>query len=273
MILRCFVPALVALFLTVPAFAQSARKLLISADKNLNVGADHIHGKDVTPECEIPWSIQLSTLHGGKQEGVQLLTLDNGKMQIVVIPTRGMGVLSVTMGDLKLGWKSPVTEIVHPQHQPATARRARWLEGFKRMVRPLRPRKHRSGRPDEIVNNVGDKATVELTLHGKIANIPASEVEVSVQDRPPYRITVRGIMQEKMLFGPKFELSPRFPRNRAPRNFASKTKSSTAARNRRNTCGPLPLQFRQAAPGRRSEAARSRPARDAVQRQCRPSNT
>jgi hypothetical protein len=33
---------------------------------------------------------------------------------------------------------------------------------------------------------------LKYPLHGKIANIPASEVEVIVQDRPPYRITIRG---------------------------------------------------------------------------------
>src|ERR1035438_9733171 len=41
--------------------------------------------------------------------------------------------------------------------------------------------------PDEIVNNVGAKTVVDLTLHGKIANIPASEVEVLVQKNAPYR--------------------------------------------------------------------------------------
>ena len=32
---------------------------------------------------------------------------------------------------------------------------------------------------DQFINNVGEKAEMDLTLHGKIANIPASEVEVS----------------------------------------------------------------------------------------------
>src|SRR5205823_1544056 len=59
---------------------------------------------------------------------------------------------------------------------------------------------------DEIINNVGDKQTVDLTLHGKVANIPASEVHVLYEKKPPYRITVRGIVHEKMLFGPKLEL-------------------------------------------------------------------
>ena len=47
---------------------------------------------------------------------------------------------------------------------------------------------------------------MDLTLHGKIANIPASEVEVLIDDAPPYRIRVRGRVDERMFFGPKLEL-------------------------------------------------------------------
>jgi hypothetical protein len=60
--------------------------------------------------------------------------------------------------------------------------------------------------PDEFINNVGDKATMELTLHGKIANIPAREVEVIVDREPPYRLRVRGVVDERMFYGPKLEL-------------------------------------------------------------------
>ena len=42
-----------------------------------------------------PWAVSKTSLSGGKQEGVELLTLDNGKLKIVVIPSRGMGILEV----------------------------------------------------------------------------------------------------------------------------------------------------------------------------------
>ena len=48
-----------------------------------------------------------TVLKGGKQEGVELITLDNGKLRIAVIPARGMGILDVRMGDIRLGWDSP----------------------------------------------------------------------------------------------------------------------------------------------------------------------
>lgn len=183
------------------------RHKFISAADNVNRPDEKIDGRKITPECETPWSVDIKTLHGGKQEGVRLITLDNGKMQIVVIPTRGLGVLSVTMGDLKLGWKSPVTEVVHPKHVNLALRGGLgWLEGFNEWLARCGLENTGQAGPDEIVNNVGDKTVVDLTLHGKIANIPASEVELVVQPREPYRITLRGIVHEKMLFGPKLEL-------------------------------------------------------------------
>ena len=184
--LRYILSAFLTIVIVGAAAAQPARKLLVSAKKNLNLASAEFHGKDVTPDCDIPWSIRLTTLHGGKQEGSQLLTLDNGKLQIVLIPTRGMGILSVTMKDLTLGWKSPVTEIVHPKHVNLQLRGGLgWLEGFNEWLARCGLENTGQAGADEIVNNVGDKQTVELTLHGKIANIPASEVEVLVQKDAP----------------------------------------------------------------------------------------
>jgi hypothetical protein len=47
---------------------------------------------------------------------------------------------------------------------------------------------------------------MDLTLHGKIGNIPASQVEVIVDDTPPYRIRVRGRVDERLFYGPQLEL-------------------------------------------------------------------
>jgi galactose mutarotase-like enzyme len=211
--IRHIVSASLTLGIVGTGFAQTSKQAdthrvhLISAVKNLTVDDIKFSSKDWTPDCETPWSVELKTLHGGKQEGVRLLTLNNGKMQIVLIPTRGMGIHSVTMGDLKLGWKSPVTEIVHPRHINLQLRGGLgWLEGFNEWLARCGLENTGQAGQDEIINNVGDKQTVDLTLHGKIANIPASEVQIEVQKTAPYRITIRGIVHEKMLFGPKLEL-------------------------------------------------------------------
>jgi hypothetical protein len=60
--------------------------------------------------------------------------------------------------------------------------------------------------PDRLINNVGDEVVIDLPLHGKIANIPAQEVEVAIEQEQPYRVTIRGTVQERMLFGPKLDL-------------------------------------------------------------------
>jgi hypothetical protein len=205
--LRYIQSAALTLCFVCTSHAQTHKVDLISSARNINCQDLSILGKEFTPDCDTPWSVNIKTLHGGKQEGVRLITLDNGKMQIVVIPTRGMGVLSVTMGDLKLGWKSPVSEIVHPKHVNLQLRGGLgWLEGFNEWLARCGLENTGQGGPDEIINNVGDKTVVDLTLHGKISNIPASEVEVIVQENAPYRITIRGFVYEKMLFGPKLEL-------------------------------------------------------------------
>lgn len=162
---------------------------------------------EITPGCPHEWSIEKQTLHGGKQEGVETITIDNGAIQIVLCPTRGMGILSVTKGDLKLKWDSPIKEVVNPQYVNLESRGGLgWLEGFNEFL--CRCGLESNGHPgtDKFTNNVGDEAEMELTLHGKIANIPASAVDVIVDKTAPYAIHIKGQVNEKLLFGPKLEL-------------------------------------------------------------------
>ncbi|HET6249938.1 MAG TPA: aldose 1-epimerase family protein [Tepidisphaeraceae bacterium] len=164
-------------------------------------------GKEITPDCPVSWSVKKYPLHGGKQEGVDVILLDNGKLKITIIPTRGMGIYSVTSGDVRLGWDSPVKEIVNPVYINLQSRGGLgWLEGFNEWF--VRCGLEWNGHPgtDKFINNVGDEATMELTLHGKIQNTPASEVEVVIDRKAPYRIHVRGRVDERMFYGPKLEL-------------------------------------------------------------------
>jgi len=48
---------------------------------------------------------------------------------------------------------------------------------------------------------------MELTLHGRIANLPAQEVLLIAERDLPYRFTLRGIVHERMVHGPKLELT------------------------------------------------------------------
>ena len=179
---------------------------LTSVQQNIHVDAWQLSGADITPDAP-NWSITKQTLHGGKQEGVDLITVNNGKLSFSVIPTRGMGILNAHMDDIHLGWNSPVKEVVHPQHIRLEDRGGLgWLEGFNEWM--VRCGLESNGHPgtDSFINNVGDEAVMDLTLHGKIANIPASEVEVVIDREAPYRIRIRGRVDERMFYGPKLEL-------------------------------------------------------------------
>lgn len=179
---------------------------LTSVSKNLRLESAEVVGGKITPKCP-GWSVRKLTLHGGKQEGVDVIVVDNGKLIFTVIPTRGMSVLDAKCGDLRLGWNSPVKEVVHPNHVNIQNRGGLgWLEGFNEWL--VRCGLENIGGPvtDKFRTESGGETSLDLTLHGKIANIPASEVEVLVDRVPPYRITIRGRVDERAMFGPQLEL-------------------------------------------------------------------
>ncbi len=199
------IPLLLSMSIAVHS-AEPFRRSLTSVEKNLRVDALELTSQKITPGS-VGWSVTKWTLHGGKQEDVDVIAVDNGKLQFTVVPTRGMSVLRVQSGDLRLGWDSPVKEIVNPRHINLQSRGGLgWLEGFNEWM--VRCGLESNGHPgtDKFINNVGDEATMDLTLHGKIGNIPASEVEVVVDREPPYRIRIRGRVDERMFYGPKLEL-------------------------------------------------------------------
>lgn len=195
--------------------AEPYRVVITDVEKNIYKETVQIAGGDVTPDCPVPWSVHKSILHGGKQEGVEIIEVDNGKLRFTVVPTRGMSVYQVAMGDpstplgtdLRLGWDSPVKGLVHPKYINLNARQGLgWLEGFNEWM--VRCGLEFFGAPgtDEFTDNTGKKSTMDLTLHGKIGNTPASMVEVTVERQAPYRISVRGRVEEAALHGPKLEL-------------------------------------------------------------------
>ena len=136
-----------------------------------------------------PFSVSMRTLHGGRQEGVSLIEIDNGTMRMTVVPTRGMNVLEAVAGDVRLGWDSPVQEVVNPAFIELNGRGGLgWLEGFNELVT-------RCG--FEWVGHPGEDNGELLTLHGRAANIPASRVVLTIDEKPPYAIRLRGELQEK----------------------------------------------------------------------------
>ena len=187
--------------------AEPYRLVLTDIEQNIYKETANLTGTEVTPDCPVSWSVKKYILHGGRQEGVELIEVNNGKLRFNVVPTRGMSIQHVVMGDLRLGWDSPVKGLIHPEYINLQSRQGLgWLEGFNEWM--VRCGLEFFGAPgtDEFTDNTGNKATMDLTLHGKICNIPASQVEVIVEREKPYRITIKGRVDETLVHGPKLEL-------------------------------------------------------------------
>jgi len=190
--------------------AEPFRLVLTDVEENIYKETANVAGSDITPDCPVSWSVRKYVLHGGRQEGVEVIEVNNGKLRFEVVPTRGMSVYRVSMDDLRLGWDSPVKGLVHPKYINLDTRQGLgWLDGFNEWL--VRCGLEFFGAPgtDDFLDNTGNKSTMDLTLHGKIGNIPASHVEVIVERQPPYRITVAGRVDEALLHGPKLELLTR----------------------------------------------------------------
>ncbi|MBI3864244.1 MAG: aldose 1-epimerase family protein, partial [Planctomycetia bacterium] len=140
------------------------------------------------------WSVNKYTLRGGLSDGVDVVDLNNGRLSVSILPTRGMGLWRGTCDGLERGWKSPVELPVNPVYVNALDRGGiGWLAGFNEWL--CRCGLNSNGPP-----------SAEGTLHGRIANIPAHYVDVAVSTDGDGTISVTGVVDETMMFGPCLRL-------------------------------------------------------------------
>jgi hypothetical protein len=184
------------------------RFILTDVSRNHWVSDWSLDSETLPLKTSQPWKIRKTRLHGGLQDGVDLIEVDNGVFSFSVIPTRGMGIGRGSYRGHALGWDSPVRDLVHPAFVELNDRGGLgWLKGFNEWI--VRCGLSSNGAPgtDVVIDNNGNEAQVFLPLHGKIANTPARFVEVQIQQEPPFQITVRGVVEESMLFGPALRLT------------------------------------------------------------------
>ncbi len=158
------------------------------------------------------WSVTKRTLRGGRRDGVDLVRVDNGRLDLAIVPTRGMGIWRATDRGVGLGWRSPVVDgPVHPRHVHLADRGGLgWLDGFDELM--VRCGLAQNGPPYAVeIPASGDSPARQVVhgLHGRIANIPAHHVSVHVADDPPHAITVEGRVAESTLFLAQLELTCR----------------------------------------------------------------
>lgn len=202
------------LFLLLVSTRVSAKEplefVLTDADNNVSQTDFAKSHRDFVNLKSEPWWIEKRILHGGKQEGSELIVVNNGRLEFGISPTRGMSVVYLKHIDGKefpIGWKSPITEVVHPRFIDLESRGGLgWLDGFSEWM--CRCGLEFAGHPgrDSFITNTGEKGELTLTLHGKIGNIPASKVMFVIDQEPPYRIHVRGVVFERSFHGPILKL-------------------------------------------------------------------
>ncbi len=140
------------------------------------------------------------TLRGGLSDGVDVIEVDNGQFRFIAIPTRGMGLWRASCGDVQLGWKSPAKGPVHPALVPVWEPGGLgWLKGFDELL--VRCGLESNGGPD-----FDPSGKLRCPLHGRIANLPAHKVEVTV-DGDSGEIVVTGVVDEAHLYGNKMRLT------------------------------------------------------------------
>lgn len=178
-----------AVALGVISYAANATHYIITdTDIQVRKGGWYLtnveHGKGAPT-----FSMQNSVLRGGLQEDVEVLTLISDGLTIKLSPTRGLGILSVEGDGVRLGWDSPVEEIVHPNNINLESRGGNgWLDGFNEMM-------VRCG--FEWTGHAVQADGMMYTLHGRAQNTPVSKLFVDIEDEAPYTITVSGLIKEK----------------------------------------------------------------------------
>lgn len=186
---------------------RTAEWVLTDARTHGHVDGWSVSNSDLGLPVAHPWRVRQQTLRGGLSDGVDIIEVHNGELAFTILPTRGMGIWRGEYRGMYLGWKAPVIGPVHPQfvnHHDHGG--IGWLAGFDEWI--VRCGLSYNGAPgvDHPRDDQGNESTMALTLHGRIANLPAHRVVVAVELDPPYRITVTGEVDESMLFFPQLRL-------------------------------------------------------------------
>lgn len=144
--------------------------------------------------------IHKQTLRGGLSDGVDIVRVDNGRLAVAVLPTRGMGIWKAWYGSESIGWRSPVRGPVHPKFVPLTEPSGLgWLDGFDELL--VRCGLESNGAPD-----FDAQGRLLYPLHGRIANKPAHQLAAAV-DPASGTISLTGQVEETRFHFAKLRLT------------------------------------------------------------------
>ncbi|HCK72957.1 MAG TPA: DUF4432 domain-containing protein [Planctomycetaceae bacterium] len=165
-----------------------------SVEESTIVSAKDIQG---APES---MAVTKRVYSGGLSGGVEIIRVNNGRLVFDILVNRGLSLWNAWIGDFKYGWQSPVKGPVNPEHvHVGESSGLGWLDGFDELM--VRCGLESNGAPE-----FDDDGRVLYPLHGRIANKPASKVDVSV-DEDAGTITVSGEVLETRFHFAKLKLT------------------------------------------------------------------
>jgi hypothetical protein len=134
-------------------------------------------------------AVRSRRLAGGRCQGVLLVELIAGDTRVFILPDRGLGIWKMICGGVELGWQSPVAGPVHPALVPlGEPSGLGWLDGFDELVA-------RCGLVSNGAPDFDASGRLVHGLHGRIANLPAHELTVTLDDDAG-TITLTGAVDE-----------------------------------------------------------------------------
>ncbi len=164
--------------------------------ETMEIGPSDVPGID----GKTKFSIHKKRLGGGLSDGVDVVVVNNEAMSCTVLPTRGMGLWKAKVGDMVIGWDSPVQGPVHPKYVNLFEDSGLgWLDGFDELM--CRCGLESNGGP---VND--EQGRLLYALHGRIANTPAKKV-TAFFDGEQQEVGVTGVVDETRLFHNKLQLT------------------------------------------------------------------
>lgn len=145
-----------------------------------------------------------------RRDRLHIVDLLSGPLSVRVCPSRGMGILSAHYRGVRLGWNSPVGEAVHPRHVNLKKNKGTgWLDGFSEFIVRCGLSNMGSPGPDWVTSPEGAVRIDHLTLHGRIANLPACRVTSARKPGSGKRISTSGRVVEAGPGGACLELDAR----------------------------------------------------------------
>ncbi len=184
---------------------------LYGSDTPFQSQGDKVFGDGVFGEGDC--QVAARRLSGGLSSGVDVLDVTCGGTKLQIVPTRGMGIRQMVVDGVRIGWQSPVAGPVHPAYvnvgEPSGLG---WLDGFDELL--VRCGLESNGAPE-----FSEGGQLRYGLHGRIANRPASEVTIEINDQEG-TIEITGIVSETRYLISNLQLTSTISLDRSKSGFA-----------------------------------------------------